>query len=77
MLKHASAFIAQRRKYVDSKLTPLFRDAFSDDWEPLIGYPIIRKDESLGGRVDWPWGPCYNGPDRRSTLSWAPIHRGM
>jgi hypothetical protein len=24
---------------VDSKLTPLFADAFSDDWEPLMGYP--------------------------------------
>ncbi len=31
--------VAQRRKYVDSKLTPLFRGAFSDDWEPLMGYP--------------------------------------
>ena len=31
--------VAQRRKYVDSKLSPLFRDAFSDDWGPLMGYP--------------------------------------
>ncbi len=31
--------IAKRRKYVDSKLTPLFKDAFSDDWLPLMGYP--------------------------------------
>jgi CubicO group peptidase (beta-lactamase class C family) len=31
--------VARRRKYVDSKLTPVFRDAFSDDWEPLMGYP--------------------------------------
>jgi hypothetical protein len=31
--------VAQRRKYVDSQLTPLFRDAFSDDWLPLMGYP--------------------------------------
>jgi CubicO group peptidase (beta-lactamase class C family) len=31
--------IARRRKYVDSKLTPLFTDAFSDDWLPLMGYP--------------------------------------
>jgi hypothetical protein len=31
--------VAQRRKYVDSKLSTLFRDAFSDDWGPLMGYP--------------------------------------
>jgi hypothetical protein len=31
--------IAKRRKYVDSRLTPLFSDAFSDDWLPLMGYP--------------------------------------
>jgi CubicO group peptidase (beta-lactamase class C family) len=31
--------VAKRRKYVDSKLTPLFADAFSDDWTPLMGYP--------------------------------------
>ncbi|MBN2393701.1 MAG: hypothetical protein JXR84_23415, partial [Anaerolineae bacterium] len=31
--------VAQRRKYVDSKLSPLFRDAFSDDWGPLMSYP--------------------------------------
>jgi CubicO group peptidase (beta-lactamase class C family) len=31
--------IARRRKYVDSKLKPLFADAFSDDWTPLMGYP--------------------------------------
>lgn len=31
--------VVRRRKYVDSKLTPLFVDAFSDDWEPLLGYP--------------------------------------
>jgi len=41
---------AKRRKYVDSQLTPLFRDAFSDDWEPLMGYPttyliIFERDE--------------------------------
>ena len=29
--------VTRRRKYVDSKLTPLFADAFSDDWEPLMG----------------------------------------
>jgi CubicO group peptidase (beta-lactamase class C family) len=31
--------IARRRKYVDSQLTPLFQDAFSDDWMPIMGYP--------------------------------------
>jgi len=31
--------IAKRRKYIDSKLTPLFADAFRDDWTPLMGYP--------------------------------------
>jgi CubicO group peptidase (beta-lactamase class C family) len=31
--------VAKRRKYVDSKLSPLFRDAFSDDWLPIMGYP--------------------------------------
>jgi hypothetical protein len=31
--------VARRRKYVDSELTPVFVDAFSDDWTPLMGYP--------------------------------------
>ena len=31
--------VAKRRKYGDSKLTPLFADAFNDDWLPLMGYP--------------------------------------
>lgn len=31
--------IARRHKYVDSTLTPLFDDAFNDDWEPIMGYP--------------------------------------
>ena len=26
--------VARRRKYVDSRLAPLFQDAFSDDWTP-------------------------------------------
>ncbi len=43
--------VAQRRKYVDSKLTPLFRDTFSDDWEPLMDYPTtylvsFERDEN-------------------------------
>ena len=33
--------IAKRRKYVDSILTPLFTDVFSDDWLPIMGYPTI------------------------------------
>jgi CubicO group peptidase (beta-lactamase class C family) len=42
--------VARRRKYIDSQLTPLFRDAFSDDWLPLMGYPttylvIFERDE--------------------------------
>ena len=35
----ADHLLAKRRKYVDSKLTPLFADTFSDDWSPLMGYP--------------------------------------
>jgi CubicO group peptidase (beta-lactamase class C family) len=31
--------VAQRRKYVDSTLSPVFADAFRDDWTPLMGYP--------------------------------------
>lgn len=31
--------VAKRRKYVNTRLTPLFADAFSADWEPLMGYP--------------------------------------
>jgi CubicO group peptidase (beta-lactamase class C family) len=31
--------VAKRRKYVDSKLSPVFVDAFSDDWQPIMGYP--------------------------------------
>ncbi len=46
--------VAKRRKYVDSMLTPLFADAFSDDWQPLLGYPttylvVFERDE--GGEV--------------------------
>ncbi|MGD8397228.1 MAG: serine hydrolase domain-containing protein [Anaerolineae bacterium] len=43
--------VARRRKYVDSKLTPVFVDAFSDDWTPLMGYPttylvVFDRDEA-------------------------------
>ena len=31
--------LAQRRKYADSKLSPVFADAFRHDWTPLMGYP--------------------------------------
>jgi hypothetical protein len=42
--------LAKRRKYVDSKLTPVFADTFRDDWEPLMGYPttyfvLFERDE--------------------------------
>jgi hypothetical protein len=42
--------VARRRKYVDSRLTPLFADAFSDDWLPLMGYPttylvVFERDD--------------------------------
>jgi CubicO group peptidase (beta-lactamase class C family) len=42
--------VARRRKHVDSKLTPIFRDAFGDDWGPLMGYPttylvLFERDE--------------------------------
>jgi hypothetical protein len=42
--------VARRRKYVDSKLTPLFADAFRDDWLPITGYPttylvVFERDE--------------------------------
>jgi hypothetical protein len=41
---------ARRRKYVDSKLSPVFVDAFSDDWLPITGYPmtylvVFERDE--------------------------------
>jgi hypothetical protein len=43
--------VAKRRKHVDSQLTPLFADAFSDDWAPILGYPttylvVFERDES-------------------------------
>jgi hypothetical protein len=43
--------IAKRRKYVDSRLTPVFTDAFSDDWTPLMGYPttylvVFERDQA-------------------------------
>jgi CubicO group peptidase (beta-lactamase class C family) len=42
--------VASRRKYADSKLSPLFADAFSDDWLPIVGYPttylvVFERDE--------------------------------
>jgi CubicO group peptidase (beta-lactamase class C family) len=42
--------IAKRRKHVDSRLTPLFVDGFSDDWLPIMGYPatylvVFERDE--------------------------------
>ena len=46
--------VAKRRKYVDSKLTPLFRDTFRDDWEPLMGYPttyLVSFERDEQGKV--------------------------
>ena len=46
--------IAQRRKYEDSKLTPLFKDAFNDDWLPLMGYPttyLVVFERDANGEV--------------------------
>jgi hypothetical protein len=42
--------VARRRKYVYSKMTPIFADAFSDDWTPLMGYPttyllVFERDQ--------------------------------
>ena len=42
--------VAKRRKYVDSRLTPLFVDGFSDDWLPIMGFPmtylvVLERDE--------------------------------
>jgi hypothetical protein len=46
--------VAHRRKYVDSVLTPLFRDTFSDDWTPLMGFPFgygIAFERDAAGAV--------------------------
>jgi hypothetical protein len=46
--------VASRRKYVDSKLTPLFADTFSDDWSPLMGYPttyLVAFERGESGAV--------------------------
>ena len=42
--------IAKRRKYLDSFLTPVFEDGFSDDWTPIMGYPrkflvVFQRDQ--------------------------------
>lgn len=38
---HDNHLIGKRRKYRESKLTPVFTDTFSDDWGPLMGYPTV------------------------------------
>ena len=46
--------VAKRHKYVDSLLTPLFRDTFSDNWEPLMGYPttyLVSFERDEQGKV--------------------------
>jgi CubicO group peptidase (beta-lactamase class C family) len=42
--------VAGRHKYADSKLSPLFEDAFRDDWTPIVGFPrsylvVFERDE--------------------------------
>lgn len=32
--------VIRRRKYPDSVLSPLFKEAFSDDWSAILGYPL-------------------------------------
>jgi hypothetical protein len=44
----------QRRKYIDSQLTALFEDTFSDDWTPLMGYPtsyILQFARNSAGEI--------------------------
>jgi hypothetical protein len=46
--------VARRRKYVDSRLTPLFADAFRDDWQPILGYPrtyMVLFEREEGGAI--------------------------
>lgn len=50
----------RRRKYVDTKLTPLFPDAFRDDWTPIVDYPkayLIRfergENQAVTGLRVW------------------------
>jgi CubicO group peptidase (beta-lactamase class C family) len=48
--------VAKRRKHVDTRLKPVFTDAFSDDWLPIMGYPttylvVFERDarETISG----------------------------
>jgi hypothetical protein len=55
IMLEAGEIIVRRRKYVNSTLTPLFCDAFQDDWMPIKGYPatfllVFTRDAS--GTVD-------------------------
>jgi CubicO group peptidase (beta-lactamase class C family) len=41
--------VVRRRKFVDTRLTPVFKDAFNDDWQPVLGWPwaytiIFQRD---------------------------------
>ena len=41
--------VVRRRKYVDTRLTAIFKDAFNDDWQPILGWPwaytiIFQRD---------------------------------
>ncbi len=46
--------VARRRKYVNSKLSPVFADAFVDDWGPIMGYPtnyLVVFDRGEQGEI--------------------------
>jgi CubicO group peptidase (beta-lactamase class C family) len=46
--------VGKRRKYVDSRLTPVFEDAFSDNWGPLMGYPttyFVMFERDANGQI--------------------------
>ena len=41
--------VVRRRKYADTRLTAVFKDAFNDDWQPVLGWPwsytiIFQRD---------------------------------
>lgn len=42
-----------RRKYVESQLTLLLTDIFTDDWEPLLGYPTTYSLDFRPGNGDF------------------------
>lgn len=45
-----SQLVIHRRKHVDTTLNPVFTDAFRDDWQPIVGWPltfmlVFERDE--------------------------------